>query len=157
MGREQCLLCCGNRLALLRQKNKDGDSFIEIRCRRPEKDEGKYDSLIRRPNARHGRVQTDEDGLFSLLRVSAVVGSDLGSDVQTVWAVQAVARTDSAGAYTLSRERLSTLLHLERLAGAQRHRLLQPVSVASVRPCLCSHVLSLLLIHRDMQIPGGLS
>ncbi|KAI3377380.1 hypothetical protein L3Q82_008570, partial [Scortum barcoo] len=38
VGRDQCLLCCGNRLALLRQNNNDGDSFIEIRCRRPEKD-----------------------------------------------------------------------------------------------------------------------
>ncbi|XP_047435872.1 malignant fibrous histiocytoma-amplified sequence 1 homolog isoform X2 [Mugil cephalus] len=36
VGREQCLLCCGNRLALMRQRNEDGDSFIEIRCRRPE-------------------------------------------------------------------------------------------------------------------------
>lgn len=66
-------------------------------------------------------VQTDKDRLFSLLRVSAVVGSDLGGDVQAVCAVQAVARIDSAGAHTLSRERLSTLLHLERLAGAQQH------------------------------------
>ncbi|XP_074478787.1 malignant fibrous histiocytoma-amplified sequence 1 [Sebastes fasciatus] len=39
VGREQCLLCCGNRLALVRQKNEDEDPFIEIRCRRPEKDE----------------------------------------------------------------------------------------------------------------------
>ncbi|XP_070817242.1 malignant fibrous histiocytoma-amplified sequence 1 homolog [Chaetodon trifascialis] len=39
VGRQQCLLCCGNRLALVRQRNKDGDPFIEIRCRRPEKDE----------------------------------------------------------------------------------------------------------------------
>ncbi|XP_041839153.1 malignant fibrous histiocytoma-amplified sequence 1 isoform X2 [Melanotaenia boesemani] len=39
VGKEQCLLCCGNRLALVRQRNKDGDSFIEIRCRRPEKNE----------------------------------------------------------------------------------------------------------------------
>ncbi|XP_056232533.1 malignant fibrous histiocytoma-amplified sequence 1 homolog [Seriola aureovittata] len=38
-GREQSLLCCGNRLVLVRQRNKDGDPFIEIRCRRPEKDE----------------------------------------------------------------------------------------------------------------------
>lgn len=38
-GRQQCLLCCGNRLAVVRQKDKDGDPFIEIRCRRPEKDE----------------------------------------------------------------------------------------------------------------------
>ncbi|XP_053178653.1 malignant fibrous histiocytoma-amplified sequence 1 [Scomber japonicus] len=37
IGREQCLLCCGNRLALVRQKSEDGDMFIEIRCRRPEK------------------------------------------------------------------------------------------------------------------------
>nr|XP_046250861.1 probable serine/threonine-protein kinase roco5 isoform X2 [Scatophagus argus] len=36
VGREQCLLCCGNRLALVKQKNKDGDWYIEIRCRRPE-------------------------------------------------------------------------------------------------------------------------
>lgn len=41
VGKEHCLLCCGNRLALVRPKNKDGDSFIEIRCRRPEKNEGK--------------------------------------------------------------------------------------------------------------------
>ncbi|XP_026234834.1 malignant fibrous histiocytoma-amplified sequence 1 homolog isoform X2 [Anabas testudineus] len=39
VGREQCLLCCGNRLALVRQRNKDGDPLIEIRCRRPEKGE----------------------------------------------------------------------------------------------------------------------
>ncbi|TKS69512.1 Malignant fibrous histiocytoma-amplified sequence 1 -like protein [Collichthys lucidus] len=39
VGREQCLLCCGNRLAVVRQKNKDGDPFIEIRCRRPDKNE----------------------------------------------------------------------------------------------------------------------
>ncbi|KAM7424583.1 hypothetical protein PAMA_000774 [Pampus argenteus] len=37
VGREQCLLCCGNRLALVSQRNNDGDLFIEIRCRRPEK------------------------------------------------------------------------------------------------------------------------
>ncbi|XP_042270339.1 malignant fibrous histiocytoma-amplified sequence 1 homolog [Thunnus maccoyii] len=37
VGREQCLLCCGNRLALVRQKIEDGDPFIEIRCRRPDK------------------------------------------------------------------------------------------------------------------------
>lgn len=41
VGKEQCLLCCGNRLALFRQGDNNGDSFIEIRCRRPEKDEGK--------------------------------------------------------------------------------------------------------------------
>ncbi|XP_059202351.1 malignant fibrous histiocytoma-amplified sequence 1 homolog [Centropristis striata] len=39
VGREQCLLCCGNRLTLVRQKDTDGDPFIEIRCRRPEKGE----------------------------------------------------------------------------------------------------------------------
>ncbi|XP_030582237.1 malignant fibrous histiocytoma-amplified sequence 1 [Archocentrus centrarchus] len=38
VGKELCLLCCGNRLTLVRQRNKDGDSFIEVRCRRPEKD-----------------------------------------------------------------------------------------------------------------------
>ena len=41
VGREQSLLCCGNRLVLLRQRNKDGDPFMEVRCRRPEKNEGK--------------------------------------------------------------------------------------------------------------------
>lgn len=41
VGKEQCLLCCGSRLTLFRQGDNDGDSFIEIRCRRPEKDEGK--------------------------------------------------------------------------------------------------------------------
>ncbi|KAM4593563.1 malignant fibrous histiocytoma-amplified sequence 1 isoform 3-T3 [Odontesthes bonariensis] len=41
VGKEQCLLCCGNRLAVMRQRIKDGDSFIEIRSRRPEKNEGK--------------------------------------------------------------------------------------------------------------------
>ncbi|XP_074523030.1 malignant fibrous histiocytoma-amplified sequence 1 [Halichoeres trimaculatus] len=40
VGRERCLLCCGNRLCLVRQQNSDEDPFIEIRCRRPEKDEG---------------------------------------------------------------------------------------------------------------------
>ncbi|XP_051235438.1 malignant fibrous histiocytoma-amplified sequence 1 homolog [Dicentrarchus labrax] len=39
VGKEQCLLCCGNRLALVKQNNRDEDPFIEIRCRRPEKDE----------------------------------------------------------------------------------------------------------------------
>ncbi|XP_061565123.1 malignant fibrous histiocytoma-amplified sequence 1 homolog isoform X2 [Cololabis saira] len=39
VGRDHCLLCCGNRLALVRLRNKDGDSFIEIRCRRPEKNQ----------------------------------------------------------------------------------------------------------------------
>ncbi|KAM4602463.1 malignant fibrous histiocytoma-amplified sequence 1 [Polymixia lowei] len=38
VGRDQCLLCCGNRLVLLKQRSKDGDPFIEIRCRRPEED-----------------------------------------------------------------------------------------------------------------------
>ncbi|CAJ1049606.1 malignant fibrous histiocytoma-amplified sequence 1 homolog [Xyrichtys novacula] len=40
VGREQCLLCCGNRLCLVRQNDKDEDPFIEIRSRRPEQDEG---------------------------------------------------------------------------------------------------------------------
>lgn len=70
-----------------------------------------------RPYALHA-CSTDD---CSSLRVSAVVGSDLGRDVQAVCAVQAVAGTDSAGAHTLSRERLSTLFHLEGLAGAQQH------------------------------------
>ncbi|XP_071345529.1 malignant fibrous histiocytoma-amplified sequence 1 homolog isoform X2 [Trachinotus anak] len=39
VGREQSLFCCGNRLVLVRQRNQDVDPFIEIRCRRPEKDE----------------------------------------------------------------------------------------------------------------------
>ncbi|XP_040898006.1 malignant fibrous histiocytoma-amplified sequence 1 homolog isoform X2 [Toxotes jaculatrix] len=39
VGKEQSLFCCGNKLALVRQRNKDEDPFIEIRCRRPEKDE----------------------------------------------------------------------------------------------------------------------
>ncbi|XP_071392694.1 malignant fibrous histiocytoma-amplified sequence 1 homolog [Centroberyx affinis] len=39
VGQEQCLLCCGNRLALVKQRSKDGDPFIDIRCRRPEKDD----------------------------------------------------------------------------------------------------------------------
>ncbi|KAM7015168.1 malignant fibrous histiocytoma-amplified sequence 1 [Tautogolabrus adspersus] len=39
VGREQCLLCCGNRLCLVRQEKRDEDPFIEIRCRRPEIDE----------------------------------------------------------------------------------------------------------------------
>uniref|UniRef100_A0A4W6ENK4 Si:ch211-210p4.6 n=1 Tax=Lates calcarifer TaxID=8187 RepID=A0A4W6ENK4_LATCA len=41
VGKEQSLFCCGNKLALVRQRTTDGDPFIEIRCRRPEKDEGK--------------------------------------------------------------------------------------------------------------------
>uniref|UniRef100_UPI0037E8CCFE malignant fibrous histiocytoma-amplified sequence 1 n=1 Tax=Semicossyphus pulcher TaxID=241346 RepID=UPI0037E8CCFE len=44
VGREQCLLCCGNRLCLVRHQSKDEDPFIEIRCRRPEKD-GEFQQL----------------------------------------------------------------------------------------------------------------
>ncbi|XP_034535462.1 malignant fibrous histiocytoma-amplified sequence 1 homolog [Notolabrus celidotus] len=40
VGREQFLLCCGHLLCLVRQQDKDEDPFIEIRCRRPEKDKG---------------------------------------------------------------------------------------------------------------------
>ncbi|XP_040003008.1 malignant fibrous histiocytoma-amplified sequence 1 [Xiphias gladius] len=39
LGRERSLFCSGNRLVLVRQRNKDEDPFIEIRCRRPEKNE----------------------------------------------------------------------------------------------------------------------
>lgn len=132
MGREQSLFCNGNRLVLVRQKNKDGDSFIEIRCRRPEKDGGKnLWSFIHKRTKALALLQYILK-LSPLLRVSAVVGSDLGGDVQAVCAVEAVARTDPAGPHTLSRERLFTLLHLEGLAGARQHWLLQPVSVASV-------------------------
>lgn len=57
------------------------------------------------------------------------MGPDLSGDVQAVCAVQTVAGTDSAGAHTLSRERLFTLFHLEGLAGARQHGPLQPASV----------------------------
>lgn len=59
------------------------------------------------------------------------MGSDLGSDVQAVWAVKAVAGTDPAGAHTLSRERLSALFYLEGLAGIEQHQPLQSVSCIS--------------------------
>lgn len=61
------------------------------------------------------------------------MGSDLGSDVQAVCAVKAVARTDPAGAHSLSRERLSALFYLEGLAGTEQHQPLQSVSVVSLK------------------------
>lgn len=75
VGREQCLLCSGSRLALVRQRNKDGDPLIEIRCRRPEKDEGKkiiITFLIVRP-------------MFCTAKLQAAVLCSLSPEFQQVW------------------------------------------------------------------------
>ncbi|CAB1339681.1 unnamed protein product [Coregonus sp. 'balchen'] len=36
IGKDHCLLSSGDKLVLMRENNKDGDPYIQIRCKRPE-------------------------------------------------------------------------------------------------------------------------